>query len=408
MLWVHAATNILMITLDVAWWVIALRLIKKPGWRVLISLFMAAQTGAMTLELFSHLTRHFHLTRSIIDLSVFLPQYVLATIIIWHCLALAGIAALGSIFIGVRAIRYLRKRKPAPPTPALVPIGARAVNRREFLGTCAALAPFAFTFGLAGVAAEQLNHFRLRRMTVSLPSLPPALDGLTIAHVTDIHVGAWTRGQVLLDMVKVTNNLNADVIVMTGDLINYELTDLPEAIDLLKGMQSRYGLWMVEGNHDLFDDGVEFESRVKAAGLKLLLDESDVTHIRGCPVQFFGLRWVDGVGDGNYRDRLTALQMRGLMTQRQPDAFPICLAHHPHAFDAAINVGLPLTLTGHTHGGQLMLDKDTGVGPMLFRYWSGLYQKDNCQLIVSNGVGNMFPIRINAPAEIVHLTLRCA
>lgn len=395
-----------MITLDVAWWVIALRLVKKLFWRVLISLFMAALTGAMTFGFFSHLARHFHLARHSVDLSVYLPQYVLATIVIWHCLALPAIVGVGFTYICARAIRHFKKRKPAQPAPAFVSTGARTVNRREFLGTCAALAPSAFTFGLAGVAAEQLNHFRLRRMRVSLPSLPPALDGLTIAHITDIHVGAWTRGQVLQDMVKMTNNLNADVIAMTGDLINYELSDLPQAIDLLKGMQSRYGLWMVEGNHDLFENGMEFEQRVKAAGLKLLLDESDVTHIRGCPVQFFGLRWVEGLGA--YRDRVTALQMRGLITQRQPEAFPIFLAHHPHSFDAAVNVGLPLTLTGHTHGGQLMLDKSIGVGPMLFRYWSGLYQKDNCQLIVSNGVGNMFPIRINAPAEIVHLTLRCA
>jgi len=101
-------------------------------------------------------------------------------------------------------------------------------------------------------------------------------------------------------------------------------------------------------------------------------------------------------------------QVGELMKQRRPDAFPIFLAHHPHAFDAAAANGLPLTLTGHTHGGQLMLDKDVGVGPALFRYWSGLYKREQSQLIVSNGVGNMFPIRINAPAELVHITLRCA
>ena len=93
---------------------------------------------------------------------------------------------------------------------------------------------------------------------------------------------------------------------------------------------------------------------------------------------------------------------------REPDAFPIFLAHHPHAFDAAVRENLPLTLSGHTHGGQLMLTPDLGPGPMLFRYWSGLYKRNNSQLVVSNGVGNMFPLRLNAPAEVIHLTLRCA
>jgi hypothetical protein len=94
-----------------------------------------------------------------------------------------------------------------------------------------------------------------------------------------------------------------------------------------------------------------------------------------------------------------------LLAQREPEAFPILLAHHPHAFDAAAAASLPLILSGHTHGGQLMLNEREGFGPALFRYWSGLYTRDNSKLIVSNGVGNWFPLRVNAPAEIIHLTL---
>ena len=90
-----------------------------------------------------------------------------------------------------------------------------------------------------------------------------------------------------------------------------------------------------------------------------------------------------------------------------PDSFPILLGHHPHTFDAAIKADLPLTLTGHTHGGQCMLDRQHVLGPALFRYWSGLYTRGCSQMIVSNGVGNWLPVRINAPAEVVHLTLRC-
>jgi predicted MPP superfamily phosphohydrolase len=137
-----------------------------------------------------------------------------------------------------------------------------------------------------------------------------------------------------------------------------------------------------------------------------LVNESAVATVRGYPVQLFGLGWLDS--GSRQRDRLTRLQLRDLMKQRHPDAFPILMAHHPHAFDAACEVNLPLTLSGHTHGGQWMLDRGHGVGPVMFRYWSGLYARGGSQLIVSNGVGNVFPIRINAPAEIVHITLRCA
>ena len=91
---------------------------------------------------------------------------------------------------------------------------------------------------------------------------------------------------------------------------------------------------------------------------------------------------------------------------RDPAAFPILLAHHPHAFDRAAELGFPLTLAGHTHGGQLMVTPEFGAGPAMFRYWSGLYQKAGRALVVSNGTGNWFPLRVNAPAEIIHLTLR--
>jgi predicted MPP superfamily phosphohydrolase len=95
-----------------------------------------------------------------------------------------------------------------------------------------------------------------------------------------------------------------------------------------------------------------------------------------------------------------------LLRQLRADAFPILLAHHPHAFDPAAAAGIPLTLAGHTHGGQLMLTDTLGFGPAMFRYWSGEYRKGDNALVVSNGVGNWFPLRINAPAEIIHLTLR--
>jgi uncharacterized protein len=265
-----------------------------------------------------------------------------------------------------------------------------------------------FALGASGVALAQLRNLRVRRFTLTIPTLPRALDGVTVAHVTDIHVGMLTCGRVMREMVRTTNALRADLVLLTGDLLDYELSDLGAGIALVKAMEGRYGLWMIEGNHDQLENGGEFERRVKAAGIPLLLDESAVASVRGYPVQVFGLRWLYVLTEARGRglEHGMALQMRLLMQQRQPEAFPILLSHHPHAFDLAVTAGLPLTLAGHTHGGQWMLDSQHGVGPILFRYWSGLYQRGHSQMIVSNGVGNVFPLRINAPAEIVHLTLR--
>jgi predicted MPP superfamily phosphohydrolase len=401
--WLGLAILALMLALDAAWWVAAPRLAPRRRWRVLIHLFMAAQTGILLL-----IIGNFNPDK-------YTPKFLLVAAVLWHHLMLFFVLVilllLGLARLHARRVRLRTRaagtgrREPNPP-PRAQEAGPRALSRRKFLGTATALAPSLFTIGLTGVAMRQLNHFRVRRFALKLPALPRALDGLTIAQVSDIHVGAFTNGRVLRDMVSTTNALRADLVLMTGDLINYELSDLDEGLNLVRAMPGRYGQWMIEGNHDLFDDATEFERRVRASGVPCLLNESAITLVRGQPVQFFGLRWMDGTGPEC--DRAASVWLRGLLKHRHPEAFPILLAHHPHAFDAAVAADLPLTLSGHTHGGYLMLDRRHGVGPVLFRYWSGLYQRGRSQLIVSNGVGNGFPLRINAPAEIVHLTLRCA
>jgi len=193
-------------------------------------------------------------------------------------------------------------------------------------------------------------------------------------------------------------------VLLTGDLINDALADLDTGLELTRALEARFGLAIIEGNHDLIEDPAEFERRVRASGIPFLLDESTIISIHGVPVQLFGLSWTRIHGQG--RDAAITFAVNKLLRQREQDAFPILMAHHPHAFDAAAEAGLPLTLSGHTHGGQLMLNEQLGFGPALFRYWSGLYRRGQSKLIVSNGVGNWFPLRVNAPAEIVHLTLR--
>jgi predicted MPP superfamily phosphohydrolase len=398
-LWFWFVVGLLMVVSDVAWWVVAMRLTNRRLWRVLVSVFMGGQLAAHLAAMAgSEWPSH-------------VPKAVFLFILVWHYAALSlGFAVLLPIGIARawawKMRRIARGRGVQRSRPAAVAASAHSPTRREFIGACAALAPPLFTIGVTGVALAQLNNLCVRRFTLSMPTLPRALDGITIAHVTDMHVGGVTSARVLRQMVSATNALRADLVLLTGDLINGALADLSEGIALVKALEGRYGLWMIEGNHDLIEDGGEFGRRVKAAGVPLLLDESAVANVRGYPVQCFGLRWMDnGVGQS---DRLTALQVRNVLQRRQPDAFPILLAHHPHVFDTAVRADLPLTLAGHTHGGEFMFDSKHGLGPALFRYWSGLYARGRSQMIVANGVGNWLPIRINAPAEIVHLTLRCA
>jgi predicted MPP superfamily phosphohydrolase len=221
---------------------------------------------------------------------------------------------------------------------------------------------------------------------------------MRIAQVSDLHVGQFMQQRMLQKVVEATNQLRADLVLLTGDLIDYAVADLSVALDAVKKLDPRSGLAMCVGNHDMMDNGRKFVASVKAAGVPLLNGEDMRVRVRNEDVQLLGLPWVSG-------DTMIHGYMFNLLKKWKHDAFPILMAHHPHAFDPAANAGLPLTLAGHTHGGQLMLSDRIGCGPLFFRYWSGVYRRERSTLVVSNGVGNWFPLRVRAPAEIVAITL---
>jgi predicted MPP superfamily phosphohydrolase len=390
---------------DFLWWWRADRVLRRrphaAPWRIALSVFVLAQATGLFLIL---LSRRFDLSFTVLTSSW------LTFIYVWHCLLLFPMLLpwipymiARGIVAGVRHLIGLRKTRRSEPAS-----GGASMSRREFARLLGAVVPAVAALGAAGVALWQIARFRIRRMEVALADLPPALDGLTIAHVTDLHVGQFTRGEILERIIAATNDLQADLVLYTGDLINFALSDLDAALAVAGRLRARHGVFFCEGNHDLFEDPEEFRRRTRAAGLRLLVNESEVIQIRGLPMQVLGLRWGArdaGAHDPASRgDRAIADSMSELLAQRQRDAFPILLAHHPHAFDYA--EGIPLTLAGHTHGGQLMVTPGVGFGPLLYRYWSGLYRKLDRALVVSNGTGNWFPLRTRAPAEIIHLTLR--
>jgi uncharacterized protein len=383
-----------MVVADVGWWLLAMRLTEARLWRTVVSVFLAVQLAAVVSGMAG------------VDWPSHVPRAVYAAVLVWHYLCLVLLGPVGVVWGYTLLKRFrARVREQQPDRVVAVAAASTSLTRRDFLGAAASVAPPLFMVGLTGVALAGLDRLRVRRFTLAVPTLPRALDGLTMVHLTDVHLGPLTSQPVLRELINKANALRPDLVVWTGDLIDYALSDLSAGITLVRGVEGKYGSWMVEGNHDLADDEVKFLRRAKAAGLPLLLDDSALATVRGYPVQLLGLRWTSGADP--QRDETTALQLRQVLRRRQADAFPILLSHHPHAFDAAVKAGLPLTLAGHTHGGQLMLSPTQGLGPVMFRYWSGLYRRRGSQLVVSNGVGTWLPFRINAPAEIVHLTLRC-
>ncbi len=329
------------------------------------------------------------------DFSMGVPTWLYALVLLWGLILLPFVAlpsmlawAMGTLVRNV-ARKNETKRDDS----------SHGWTRRRWLTTTLTTLPVLVTYGAAAWSLPNLGHFRLRRITVPILDLPEGLDGARIAHVTDAHVGKFTRGKVIDSIVEATNALDADLVLFTGDLINDTSRDLPVATRMISRMRGRSGVFLIEGNHDLFDGVKLFEDAVRDAGINMLRNQATTVQVRGERVRLLGIVW-------NRSQRRMLTDVDTVAAMREPGTFPILMAHHPHAFDRAAYHGIPLTLAGHTHGGQLMVTKEFGAGPMIFRYWSGLYRKGKAALVVSNGAGNWFPLRVNAPAEIIEITLR--
>ena len=346
------------------------------------------------------------------------PKVLQMVVFLWHLLILPlTLVVLAVTGTGSAVIRRLARRKTGAPVTGSTPPG---LSRRRLLAVTAAVAPPAAVALTTGIALPRLGQFRVRELTVPIAGLPADLDGMTIAHLSDTHLGEFTPPRVYRQLIDATNALRADLIVHTGDVINVDAEDIPEAMNGLRRLSAPMGVFVCEGNHDLIQSPRRFWDEIRRTpGVRFLRNDAATVIRNGHPVQLLGLRW-GGIApsatipsDANdsvprRRDRSDAAiaeSCRQLGESVEADAFPVLLAHHPHAFDFAPFA--KLTLAGHTHGGQLNVSKQLSPGRLMYRYWSGLYADgEGRKLVVSNGAGNWFPLRINAPAEIVKLTLR--
>jgi uncharacterized protein len=381
--------------LSLLWWIWANRRLADLHvpmvWRVVLGfgvLLLLAGFIWMILE-----------RRDMIGISI--PSNLYAAVLLWGILFLPMLALptiLGWSVFSIGKYFHELTNYPKPPSAEAKP-DTHGMTRREILAAALVGMPVIASFGTTLFSMPQMRRFRIRPMTIFIKNLPEALDGIRIAHVTDTHVGKFTRGKVLDDIAEATNELKADLVLLTGDLIDNSLDDLPSALAMLNQIDPRSGLFMVEGNHDLFDNPREFVKQVRASGIPLLRNQAATVTLRGQRVQIMGVAWTHD--EARMEDDVEAVAKL-----REPGAFPILLAHHPHAFDSAALHGFPLTLAGHTHGGQLMITPKIGAGPAMFRYWTGHYQNGENSLVVSNGAGNWFPLRTSAPAEIIDLTLK--
>jgi len=240
----------------------------------------------------------------------------------------------------------------------------------------------------------------VHRVTLHFPQLPPALDGYRISQISDIHCSAFAPEERVRDWVRRVNALQADLIAVTGDLIGSGPSHIPAVARALAGLRAPDGAFAVMGNHDYFGAGEELARALKDARLRLLRNAAAEVRRGDATLLVVG---VDDTWTGRS-------DLAGALGRRPAGAFAVLLAHDPDLFEQAASLEVPLTLSGHTHGGQLavpFLSRRLNLARLVTRYTAGLYRKGRSFLYVNRGAGTTGPpIRIGARAEISLFTLR--
>ena len=255
----------------------------------------------------------------------------------------------------------------------------------------------------AGATAlvEGLRGLRVKEVIVPLKRLPKAFDGFTIVQLSDVHVGPTIGKGFIEGVVAKVNALSADLVAITGDLVDGSVARLGPAVAPLGGLQSRHGTYFVTGNHEYYSGAPEWVAELTRLGVRVLRNERVAIEQDG---QSFDLAGVDdwhseGQAPGHGAD------LRGALTGYDRARECVLLAHQPKQAILAAELGVGLQLSGHTHGGQLW--PFTYLVRLQQPFVAGLDRLGELFIYTSRGTGYWGqPMRLGAPAEITRITLR--
>ena len=274
------------------------------------------------------------------------------------------------------------------------------LTRRKFIKNVSLTAASSLSFAGYGFASA-LDLPGVRRLNLELPALPTVWDGLRILQISDIHAGPYMGVERMARLREMAMRLEPDLVVFTGDQMDRRSSDAELFARGFQGIEAPLGVWGILGNHDHFIDPERSEWALEAAGIQPLVNRGVALDREGSTLALVGVDDLQARG-GRYPD----FSVLGTY----PTSFRICLCHQPQCWHQALAVGAPLTLAGHTHGGQIALTgRNLNVARFSTRYIAGPYRREEAFLYVSRGVGvGALPVRVGAPPEIDLLTLRSA
>ncbi len=252
---------------------------------------------------------------------------------------------------------------------------------------------------IAKHAIDEANSLSLERIEVRLPRLPKKLDGFKIIHLSDIHHSPFTGLAHIERAIKIANRLRPDMFILTGDYVSHETEYIRPVARVLGNLQAEFGVHACLGNHDHWTDPEMVASSLRDAGINVLINEGQRFEARGASF------WLAGVDDHTVGKTDLPSAMKGSF----PDEMKLLLAHNPIIFRHAVRNSIDLTLSGHTHGGQVRI-REAGRRFIRRRKLSaGLHQRKDSQIYITRGIGTVvLPVRYQCPPEISLLELRPA
>jgi predicted MPP superfamily phosphohydrolase len=241
--------------------------------------------------------------------------------------------------------------------------------------------------------AYERHRIGLTEATLPVSGLPPGLDGLRIGLLTDIHHSALVPADDVAHAVELTLSANPDLIVLGGDYVTFGDRAYVEPVaELLSSLRAPNGVFAILGNHD---DDREMPAALARKGITVLKDQRTRIVIRGDGLELAGIRfWTRRPAD-------IARVLKGASDS------VLLLAHDPRRLAEAAAMNVPAVLSGHTHGGQVVLPGVGALARSRFPILEGLGRRENSSIFVSRGVGTVYvPVRINCPPEVALVTLQ--
>ena len=253
---------------------------------------------------------------------------------------------------------------------------------------------------LGGYAFWEARNIEVTRVEIPLRHLPPDLDGFSIVQISDVHYGMLQENGRLSDIVKRVNDLQPDLVVITGDLVDEAVSHMEEMAVPLANLKSRLGVIGIMGNHEFFAGVDRAERIMRQGGIQVLRNEVKV--LSG------GLQ-VLGIDDPTFNRRmgLPLPDFDKLLRQLDAEKPSILLYHQPLRFEEVAAAGIGLQLSGHIHGPQFL--PMIPVVRLFYPRLRGLHHIEGSYLYVNRGIGTGGPpMRLGSPPELVHICLRSA